>query len=290
MSFERPPAVPEPTWNPGPFLALAAAAVSGLAATVAYWLGADAPLLGGLAALSLLLGGIGLVWWAKWAMPDEEASEERGELASSAADRAELAATFTRGSESISRRRLLVGSLVAVAGAYTALALSLFRSLAPEPDPILRHTAWRRGSRLVTAAGEPLKAEEIKVGTVATVYPETHIGDADAQTLLIRVRPDQLALPTDRASWAIDGTVAYSKVCTHAGCPVGLYEEKEHLLLCPCHQSTFDVLRGAVPTSGPAARALPQLPIEVDADGYLVAQDDYATPIGPGFWNMKGED
>ncbi len=289
MSVDRPPAVPEPPWNPGPFVILLAAATAGLVATIAFWIGVDGTIFGSMWALSLLLGGIGLVWWSRSAMPDEDAIEERGDLASSADDRAELAATFAGGARSISRRRLLVGSLVAIAGAYTALGLSLLRSFAAEPDPILRHTSWQRGSRLVTSEGTPLKAEEVRVGTVATVYPEAHVGEADAQTLLIRVRPDQLALPPERASWAVNGSVAYSKVCTHAGCPVGLYQEEENLLLCPCHQSTFDVLRGAVPTSGPAARPLPQLPIEVDDEGYLVAQDDYATPVGPGFWNMRSD-
>ena len=279
----------EPGWNAGPVGALLGAAVVALAATVAYWAGADTQLFGGLAAVSLLLAGIGLVWWAKWAMPDEEESEEREELASSAEERAEFSATFVRGQQAISRRRLLVGSVVAVAGAYAALGLSLLRSLAPNPDPILRHTAWQKGSRLVTANGEPLLASDLRFGGVATVYPEAHVGDADAQTLLIKLQPSRLQLPAGHEGWAYDGIVAYSKVCTHAGCPVGLYQEEEHLLLCPCHQSTFDVRRGAQPTSGPAARPLPQLPIDVDADGYLVAQSDYQTPIGPGFWNMPEE-
>jgi quinol---cytochrome c reductase iron-sulfur subunit len=279
----------EPGWNAGPVGALLGAAVVALAATVAYWAGADTQLFGGLAAVSLLLAGIGLVWWAKWAMPDDEESEEREELASSAEERAEFSATFVRGQQAISRRRLLVGSVVAVAGAYAALGLSLLRSLAPNPDPILRHTSWQKGSRLVTASGEPLLASEVRAGGVVTVFPEAHIGEADAQTLVIRVPADVLKLPAGHEGWAYDGIVAYSKVCTHAGCPVGLYQEEEHLLLCPCHQSTFDVRRGAQPTSGPAARPLPQLPIEVDADGYLVAQSDYQTPIGPGFWNMPEE-
>ncbi len=86
-------------------------------------------------------------------------------------------------------------------------------------------------------------------------------------------------------AWTIDGLVAYSKVCTHAGCPVGLYQSESSLLLCPCHQSTFDVLNGAEPTFGPATRALPQLPIAVDEEGFVIATADYSEPVGPGFWN-----
>jgi ubiquinol-cytochrome c reductase iron-sulfur subunit len=104
--------------------------------------------------------------------------------------------------------------------------------------------------------------------------------------LLIRVEPGLLQLPGERAAWAPDGFVAYSKICTHAGCPVGLYRSSEHTLICPCHQSEFDVLVGAQPISGPAARALPQLPIRLEADGTFVATGDFPEPVGPGFWNM----
>lgn len=286
MSDPQSPRPPEPGWNVGPVSTLLMSAVAALGATVAYWLGADTQLLGGLSAVSLLLAGVGLVWWGMWAMPDEVVTDEREEIASSAEDRAAFVEAFVRGREVISRRRLLVGSVLAVLGAYAALGLSLLRSLAPEPDPILRRTAWTPGARLVTDSGLPLQVGQLRLGGVLTVYPEGHIGAADAQTLLIRVPPDLLELPPERAVWAREGIVAYSKVCTHAGCPVGLYQEEEHLLLCPCHQSTFDVLRGARPTSGPATRPLPQLPLDVDADGFLIAQSDYPTPIGPGYWNM----
>ena len=79
--------------------------------------------------------------------------------------------------------------------------------------------------------------------------------------------------------------IAYSKICTHVGCPVGLYQADTHELLCPCHQSTFDVLDGARPRFGPATRSLPQLPLAVDGDGFLTAQSDFTEPVGPGFWN-----
>lgn len=271
-------------------LALLTAAVAAIAAVVAYWLGASTQVFGGFCALSLLLAGVGLASWASWGMPDELVTEERGELASTVEDRAEFAGTFARGGEAISRRRLLAGGVVAIVGAYTALGLSLLRSLAPNPSA-LRHTAWSPGARLVDSSGATFKPADLRVDGVLTVYPEGHVGDANAQTVLIRVRPGLLRLPAERRAWAKGDVVAYSKVCTHAGCPVGLYQAEQHVLLCPCHQSTFDVLRGAVPISGPAARALPQLPLEVDDQGFLVAQADYATPVGPGFWDLPaGED
>jgi ubiquinol-cytochrome c reductase iron-sulfur subunit len=124
------------------------------------------------------------------------------------------------------------------------------------------------------------------VGSVITVFPQGREGSADSQAVLIRVEDGALQLPPDRLAGAPGGLVAYSKVCTHAGCPVGLYETQTHRLLCPCHQSTFDVLRGAQPVFGPAARPLPQLPIEIGPDGLLRATGDFTEPVGPGFWEL----
>jgi ubiquinol-cytochrome c reductase iron-sulfur subunit len=118
------------------------------------------------------------------------------------------------------------------------------------------------------------------------VFLEGAVDSADSQTQLIRVEEDLLELEADRREWSVDGVVGYSKICTHAGCPVGLYRAEAHELLCPCHQSTFDVLRGAVPVFGPAARALPQLPLDVDGEGFLIARGDFAEPVGPSFWNV----
>ena len=119
-----------------------------------------------------------------------------------------------------------------------------------------------------------------------TVWPEGHTHAADAPTLLIRTRPTQeLKLQGEKVGWVVGDIIAYSKLCTHVGCPVGLYQAEEGLLLCPCHQSTFDVLDGARPVFGPAARPLPQLPLDVDDEGYLIATGDFEEPVGPGFWD-----
>jgi ubiquinol-cytochrome c reductase iron-sulfur subunit len=137
--------------------------------------------------------------------------------------------------------------------------------------------------------GEPAHREELEVGSILTVFPEGVPGSPDGQTVLIRVDPGELRLPPDRAAWAPEGFVAYSKICTHAGCPVGLFRAETHELICPCHQSTFDVLEGARPRSGPAARPLPQLPIQLQPDGTFVALGDYPEPVGPSFWDMSRE-
>ncbi|HSM38443.1 MAG TPA: Rieske (2Fe-2S) protein, partial [Candidatus Limnocylindrales bacterium] len=182
--------------------------------------------------------------------------------------------------------RLLAGTGTMLAA---ALALPIF-SLGPEPGRALFVTGWRRGIRVVDQDGKPVRIDDLNFETVKTVFPEDEVGRPDSQTMLIRLRPSDLHLPAGRDGWAPEGHVAYSKVCTHAGCPVGLYRAQDQVLICPCHQSTFDVTRGAIPIFGPAARPLPQLPLEVDADGYLVASDGYDSPVGPSFWNITHED
>jgi ubiquinol-cytochrome c reductase iron-sulfur subunit len=117
---------------------------------------------------------------------------------------------------------------------------------------------------------------------------ETYLEEkAKAAVLLVRVDPDQLNETEERASWSYQGIVAYSKICTHVGCPVALYEQQTHHLLCPCHQSTFDLVNGCKVIFGPATRPLPQLPISVDAEGYLIAQSDFHEPVGPSFWDRS---
>ena len=129
------------------------------------------------------------------------------------------------------------------------------------------------------SSGAPVAATNLPVGGVLTVFPEGHTGAADSQTILVRVDLSTFQPLPGRESWSPDGYLAYSKICTHAGCPVGLYEQSSNSLFCPCHQSVFDVLEGAKPIGGPATRPLPQLPLEVGTDGFLRAQDDYSEPV-----------
>ncbi len=236
--------------------------------------------------LALALGGLGsaIVIWAQWLINAPTESEPRHSLASSPEIRA--AADAALDPEMLSRRRFLVRVLAAAGGMLgLALILPAF-SLGPQPGQDLFKTAWRRGLRVVGEDGNPVRPEDLALNSVKTVFPEGFVGRPDSQTLLIKVRPNDLRLPDGRENWAPAGAIAYSKVCTHAGCPVGLYRRRSHQLLCPCHQSTFDVLTGATVVFGPASRPLPQLPMEVDADGYLIAQGDFPAPIGPGFWDM----
>ena len=265
-------------------LALVASMVASVALIGLYLAGGN-PQLEGIG-LAVALGGLGtgVVIWANALLDNRVGAEERHSLASSAELRS--VAREALDPEQISRRRFLVRLLAGAGGVLTvALVLPVF-SLGPQPGRDLFRTAWRRGIRVVDTNGQPVRPAALAVDSVMTVFPEGFVGRPDSQTLLIKVQPSDLELPDGRGAWAPDGCVAYSKVCTHAGCPVGLYRAQEHQLLCPCHQSTFDVLRGAPPVFGPAARPLPQLPMELDTQGNLVALGDFPEPIGPGFWDM----
>ncbi len=239
--------------------------------------------------LFLALGGIGagLIGWAKRFMPTDEATEDRGRLESTEDEVAAFTADFEAGERVLGRRGLLVKLAL---GAFGALGLALLfpiRSLGPRPGRGLKTTPYAAGPvRVVTEDGRFVRPGELTEGALATVWPEGHLQAADAPTLLLRVPEDELRLGPDKEEgWTVEGIVAYSKLCTHTGCPVGLYQQEEKLLLCPCHQSTFDVLRGAKPVFGPAARSLPQLPLDVDDEGFLIATGDFEGPVGGGFWD-----
>jgi ubiquinol-cytochrome c reductase iron-sulfur subunit len=255
-----------------------------LSLAIVYAVGGQPQAEGALLGVGLLALGTGLVLWAHWLMPRGPFVQERHPLASSDEELAAFEQTLEH-PEGVSRRRLLVGGLV---GALSALGIAMLfpiRSLGPNPGTTLLRTPWRRGVRAVTENGRPVLARDVPLDGLVTVFPAGHPGSADGQVVLMRVRPERLSLPPGREDWAPDGLIAYSKVCTHAGCPVGLFEPRRGQLLCPCHQSAFDVLDGAQPVFGPAARALPQLPLTIDDEGYVAAQSDFHEPIGPSFWD-----
>jgi ubiquinol-cytochrome c reductase iron-sulfur subunit len=266
------------------FLVSAAAAI---ALAVVYWEGGQPQAEGVLLAITLGGIGVGIVLWAKHFMPGEEVAEERHPMASSEEDVAAFAADFQAGGSSLQRRRVLIAT---AGGACAALGVALLfpiRSLGPRPGRGLKQTAYRAGGlRVVGEDGSPVRPADLPVDGLITAWPEGHTDDADASTLLIHFRSDQGFEPAEgREEWTVEDIVAYSKLCTHVGCPVGLYQAESGLLLCPCHQSTFEVMRHARPIFGPAARSLPQLPLGLDDDGYLIATGDFSEPVGPGFWD-----
>ncbi|RFU40244.1 (2Fe-2S)-binding protein [Actinomadura logoneensis] len=261
--------------------------------------------LGGTMALAMLALAVGVTIWVRRLMTSKPIIQERHEMASSAETRAAFEADVLAGGEDsgITKRPLLRRTLLLAAAPLGLAPLVLLRDLGPLPEKRLRHTFWgeavkkakaegKKGVRLVVdGTNAPLKVSDFNSpGGMITVLPEgieeTHEAAneiAKAVTILINVPAEQFKPVKGRENWHVNGVVAYSKICTHVGCPAALYEQTTHHILCPCHQSTFDATDGAKVVFGPAHRPLPQLPLGVE-DGYLIATDDFPEPIGPSFW------
>lgn len=265
---------------------VSAAAAVGLG--FVYFAGGQPQLEGLLLAIALGSMGAGLVIWANRLLPQGPVAEEREELPTTDEERDAFEDDLVRAGL-MKRRKLLTRMLGVAALALGGAAVFPIRSLGPSPGNSLKRTAWKEGMKLVDHDGRELKAEALPVGGQITVFPEGHTDDADAQAVLIKVEEGALHPPPERRDWSPEGLIVYSKVCTHAGCPVGLYQVDTHQLICPCHQSAFEVLNEAKPVFGPATRKLPQLPIEVGEDGVLVAKGDFSAPVGPAFWNLEPE-
>lgn len=268
-------------WVAGAFLGAAAAAVGFV---VAYILDASPQALGGLLGLACALLAIGLVLWGTHLLPGGTYVEERPPLPPSDAEQDAFLDTVTRGgaqTPGVVRRTLLVCGLALGAAVVVPLRSLLLPGDEP-PSTALRTTAWRRGVRMMTSEGELIRADEVPENSELTLFPEGKPDADDATVVLVRVDPRELDRRPDDP--ALAGILAFSKLCTHAGCPVGLFEQTTRQLFCPCHQSSFDVLAGAKPVAGPAVRPLPRLPLAVDDQGYLVADGDFEGQVGPTFW------
>jgi ubiquinol-cytochrome c reductase iron-sulfur subunit len=256
----------------------------------------------GLGATLALLGiGFGAVHWGKSLMTSAESIDIRHPIGSSEATKQGAVEVFRQADEEsgFSRRTVIRNSLIGALLVFPLPAVVLFRGLAPQnqlPVELLSHTMWAKGTRLaLDPSGVPIKAADVTLGSAFHVIPEGLAElehgkleeKAKAAVLLMRLEPSELNQAPDRVTWSYDGIVAYSKICTHVGCPVALYEQHTHHLLCPCHQSQFDVANHCEVIFGPAKRPLPQLPIAVDEEGYLIAQSDFTEPVGPSFWERN---
>ena len=250
------------------------------------------------AALALLGLGFGAVHWGKSLMTSDESVDIRHPISGSKATQEGAVEVFRQADQEsgFSRRTVIRNSLIGALLVFPLPAVVLFRGLAPQdqiPVELLSHTMWAKGTRLaLDPSGAPIRAADVTIGSAFHVIPEGLVDleqgrleeKAKAAVLLMRLDPSELNQAPDRESWSYDGIVAYSKICTHVGCPVALYEQHTHHLLCPCHQSQFDVANHCEVIFGPAKRPLPQLPIAVDDEGYLIAQSDFTEPVGPSFW------
>ncbi len=254
--------------------------------------------------LALLFIGIGAIQWSRKLMNDHEVVEMRHPIRSSDEDRAAAVEALNAGIEDsgIARRPLIRNSLLGAMGALALPAVVSLRDLGPAPGDVLLHTVWEEGMRVVNdVAGSPIKPEWVQIGQLINAQPEIFyngepygretieghellVEKGKAAIIVVRMEPDDITPSEGRENWGVDGILAYSKICTHVGCPISLWEQQTHHLLCPCHQSTFDLADNGKVIFGPAARALPQLPLAVDSEGYLIATSDFTEPVGPSFW------
>jgi ubiquinol-cytochrome c reductase iron-sulfur subunit len=249
--------------------------------------------------LGLLGIGLGAVHWAKQLMREDESVELRHGTRGTPETREKAVEVFELGNaeSGFGRRTLIRNSMIGALVLTPVPAVALFRGLAPMADPVklLQHTMWKKGTRLThDPTGIPIKASDVTLGSAFHVIPEGLLQRSDmleqkakAAVLVMRLLPQDLHVTKGRETWNYNGIIAYSKICTHVGCPVALYEQDTHHLLCPCHQSQFDITHEAKVIFGPARRPLPQLPITVDSEGYLVAQSDFHEPVGPDFWERE---
>ncbi len=221
-------------------------------------------------------------------------------------------------------RRTLIGALVLFPIPLIVMLRDLWTPTefteGKSPTELLSTTIWAQGTRIISdgtyqgeyggedSGGEmagdvvasedsvvsrPIRPEDLPVGGLISAIPATlpevehEEGNLNARgkaaIILVRMEPDQIRSQQGEG-WDVEGILAYSKICTHVGCPIALYEQRTHHLLCPCHQSTFDLADSGNVVFGPAARRMPQLPIGVDEEGYLVALSDFQEPVGPSFW------
>ena len=256
--------------------------------------------------LALLFIGMGAVQWARQLMYDGEMVDHRHPVASSEEDRTAILATLEEGEaeSGISRRKILVRSLLGC-GLIALPAVVLFADLGPWPTrstiaETIEKTIWEEGIRLVNdTTYRPIKADEMQIGQLVNGQPENlqdfhgaeaQIERAKASIIIVRMDPNTIKIPDSRRDWQVGGILCYSKICTHVGCPISLWEQQTHHLLCPCHQSTFDLGDSGVVVFGPAARSLPQLPITTDAEGYLVARGPFTVPVGPSYFERDFND
>jgi ubiquinol-cytochrome c reductase iron-sulfur subunit len=278
-------------------------------------LGASTVALGLALGGALLFIGVGIIQWARKLMGDHEIIEMRHTANSSDEDRAATLEALSLGTEEsgIGRRPLVRNTLLGAVAMTGLPAVVLLRDLGPTNAEIanaeeglgLQHTIWKQGMRLVRdVVGTPIKASDIEIGDLINAAPEAlfpseengypeiegiplQIQKAKGAIIVVKIEPDEIIPGEGRENWSVDGVLCYSKICTHVGCPISLYERTTHHVLCPCHQSTFDLADSAKVVFGPAHRPLPQLPLAVDEEGYLIAQSDFTEPIGASYWERE---
>ena len=284
--------------RPGAEVAVVVLLLGSAAASVAFvvvlFSGADTQLLGIALALALALSGAALAVAADALVPREQAVEERPGLANPEAQPpVEERLASTR--EGVSRRRLLGAAGAAASTTLAAAVAAPLTSLGPAVGDSIVDTPWRRGRRLVGEDGRALRADDVPSTAFVTAFPEgADRRELGSPVIVVREDPATLRLPRERRDWAPEGIVAYSKICTHAGCALALYRRPLYEptseppgIACPCHYSVFDPRTGGTVVSGPAGRELPQLPLEIGPGRELRAGGGFSGPIGPSWWAVR---
>ena len=247
--------------------------------------------------LALLLAGVGVVRWSRAVMASTQIIEHRD--ADDAGGRPQKGSGNGAAGNGLGRRRLIRNSVLGALALLPLSAVLALRGVDPDASSRRAKTAWAEGVRLLTDLSyRPIRASDLQVGEMVSVMPASFLDlpedgparpneRAKSPVVLVRIRPEELTPAGGRENWHVDGIIAYSKICTHVGCPVSLYERTTHHLLCPCHQATFDLTDNGAVVFGPATRSLPQLPLAVDDDGFLVAQSDFTEAVGPSYWERE---
>ena len=293
----RPRMLPDPPAGrraePIVFVALLGAGAAGIAFIIVSITSTSTPLLGLCLALALGLLALALGVAGRALVPQERAVEERPARDAPGA-RADVEQLLAEGAQPLDRRRLVVAAGIAGC-ALGAAALTPLAALGPGLDDALARSPWRRGVALVDEHGIAIQAADLEIGSFLTAFPAgASKRDFAAPLVVVRIRVDELRLPPRRRGYAPAGLLAFSKICTHAGCAIALFRYplspatsgERPALVCPCHYSTFDVTRGAEPIFGPAVRALPQLPLRIDRRGGLVAAGRLTGRVGPSWWDV----
>jgi ubiquinol-cytochrome c reductase iron-sulfur subunit len=273
--------------------------IAALAFVALFTFHPNTQLLGLTLGAGLALLAAALVLAGRWLVPQETKVEQRPRLTHPEAAQ-QVREQAAAGVEGITRRRLLTGAAGAAGAGLTAAVVIPVVALGPGLEEQLERTPWYAGRALVDEQGEPILAADIIERSFLTAFPQNASTaaagggqeDLGSPVVVVRVDPATLKLPPERAGWAPQGILAYSKICTHAACAISLFrdplspstESKGPALVCPCHYSTFDVLDGGSVEFGPAGRPLPQLPLTIDAAGVLRAAGPMSGPVGPSWW------
>lgn len=151
----------------------------------------------------------------------------------------------------------------------------------PQPGDVFVFSEGDHEGQPVSLADIPLGGPPVLVWPLDPKSKVVRDGSRLNQVLLLRLDPASLDEET-RSHATEDGVVAFSAVCSHAGCPVTGWvgDEGKQVLKCFCHNSEYDPRRNAEVVFGPAPRKLAALPVKV-ASGTLTVTGKFMGKVVP---------